>query len=86
MVGNQRRGALYSPTVLDHVTPDMLVVKEETFGPVAAVMKFRTEEEVIAAANDTDFGLASYFYSRVGDYYLRLEGFNGMLLEDRNCC
>jgi succinate-semialdehyde dehydrogenase/glutarate-semialdehyde dehydrogenase len=42
----------------------MLVMNEETFGPVAAVVKFTTEEEVIAAANNTDFGLASYFYSR----------------------
>lgn len=57
-------GLFYEPTVLSHVSADMKVMREETFGPVAAVMKFRTEEEVIAAANDTDFGLASYFYSR----------------------
>ena len=54
----------YEPTVLCDVTPAMQVMQEETFGPVAAVMKFDTEDEVIAAANDTDFGLASYFYSR----------------------
>ncbi|MFZ6723990.1 NAD-dependent succinate-semialdehyde dehydrogenase [Undibacterium sp. MH2W] len=54
----------YEPTVLCDVTPTMQVMQEETFGPVAAVMKFETEDEVIAAANDTDFGLASYFYSR----------------------
>jgi succinate-semialdehyde dehydrogenase/glutarate-semialdehyde dehydrogenase len=54
----------YHPTVLSNVTSDMLVMREETFGPVSAVMKFKTEEEVIAAANDTIFGLASYFYSR----------------------
>jgi len=54
----------YEPTVLCDVTPAMQVMQEETFGPVAAVMKFETEDEVIAAANDTDFGLASYFYSR----------------------
>lgn len=54
----------YEPTVLADVTASMLVMNEETFGPVAAVVKFTTEEEVIAAANNTDFGLASYFYSR----------------------
>ncbi|MFZ6655570.1 NAD-dependent succinate-semialdehyde dehydrogenase [Undibacterium sp. TJN19] len=58
-------GALfYEPTVLSNVTSGMLVMNEETFGPVAAVVRFKTEEEVIAAANNTDFGLASYFYSR----------------------
>jgi len=57
-------GLFYEPTVLSNVTPDMLIMREETFGPVAAVVKFKTEEEAIAAANDTDFGLASYFYSR----------------------
>jgi len=57
-------GLFYEPTVLSHVSADMKVMREETFGPVAAVVKFRSEEEVIAAANDTDFGLASYFYSR----------------------
>lgn len=54
----------YEPTVLSNVTSGMLIMNEETFGPVAAVVKFKTEEEVIAAANSTDFGLASYFYSR----------------------
>ena len=58
-------GALfYEPTVLSNVTENMQVMREETFGPVAAVVRFKTEEEVIAAANNTDFGLASYFYSR----------------------
>ncbi|NDI86122.1 NAD-dependent succinate-semialdehyde dehydrogenase [Undibacterium crateris] len=58
-------GALFfEPTVLADVTDSMLVMQEETFGPVAAVMAFDTEEQVIAAANATDFGLASYFYSR----------------------
>ncbi len=54
----------YEPTVLSEVTSEMLIMNEETFGPVAAVVKFTSEEEVIAAANDTEFGLASYFYSR----------------------
>jgi succinate-semialdehyde dehydrogenase/glutarate-semialdehyde dehydrogenase len=57
-------GYFYEPTVLSDVTSDMLVMREETFGPVAAVVKFKTEEEAVAAANDTEFGLASYFYSR----------------------
>ncbi|HJV51703.1 MAG TPA: NAD-dependent succinate-semialdehyde dehydrogenase [Noviherbaspirillum sp.] len=57
-------GRFFEPTVLANVTPDMKVMREETFGPVAAVTKFRTEEEAIAAANDTEFGLASYFYAR----------------------
>jgi succinate-semialdehyde dehydrogenase/glutarate-semialdehyde dehydrogenase len=57
-------GLFYEPTLLSNVTNDMIIMKEETFGPVAAVVKFKTEEEAIAAANDTDFGLASYFYSR----------------------
>jgi succinate-semialdehyde dehydrogenase/glutarate-semialdehyde dehydrogenase len=57
-------GRFYAPTVLSNVTGEMKVMREETFGPVAAVTKFKTEEEAIAAANDTEFGLASYFYSR----------------------
>ena len=54
----------YAPTVLADVTSDMRCAKEETFGPVAPVFKFETEAEVIAMANATEFGLASYFYSR----------------------
>jgi succinate-semialdehyde dehydrogenase/glutarate-semialdehyde dehydrogenase len=57
-------GSFYEPTVLSNVTADMKIMREETFGPVAPVIRFRTEEEAIAAANDTEFGLASYFYSR----------------------
>ena len=57
-------GLFYEPTVLANVKGDMIIMREETFGPVAAVVKFKTEEEAIAAANDTEFGLASYFYSR----------------------
>ncbi len=54
----------YAPTVLSGVTDQMLCAKEETFGPVAPVFRFDTEAEAIAAANATEFGLASYFYSR----------------------
>jgi len=57
-------GLFYQPTVLSNASKDMKIMHEETFGPVAAVMRFTSEQEVIAAANDTDFGLASYFYSR----------------------
>ncbi|HMM14431.1 MAG TPA: NAD-dependent succinate-semialdehyde dehydrogenase [Parvibaculum sp.] len=63
-----RRSALghsfYEPTVIADAKPDMKLAHEETFGPVAPIFRFRTEEEAIALANDTPFGLASYFYSR----------------------
>jgi succinate-semialdehyde dehydrogenase/glutarate-semialdehyde dehydrogenase len=65
VVGGRRIGErFYTPTVLAEVTPDMLCAREETFGPVAPVFRFKTEAEAIAAANATEFGLASYFYSR----------------------
>jgi succinate-semialdehyde dehydrogenase/glutarate-semialdehyde dehydrogenase len=57
-------GQFYEPTVVANATPDMLCAREETFGPFAPVFKFKTEQEAIAAANNTEFGLASYFYSR----------------------
>ncbi|MBR7799936.1 NAD-dependent succinate-semialdehyde dehydrogenase [Undibacterium fentianense] len=57
-------GLFYEPTILADVNHKMLVMCEETFGPVAAVMPFSNEDEVIAAANETDFGLAAYFYAR----------------------
>ena len=56
--------SFFEPTILTNVTQDMLVAREETFGPLAPLFKFETEEEVIQYANDTEFGLASYFYSR----------------------
>jgi succinate-semialdehyde dehydrogenase/glutarate-semialdehyde dehydrogenase len=59
-----RGGHYYLPTVLADVRPDMLCAREETFGPVAAVFRFETEDEVITLANATEFGLASFFYSR----------------------
>ena len=57
-------GRFYTPTVLADVTAEMLCSREETFGPVAPVFRFESEAEVIALANATEFGLASYFYSR----------------------
>lgn len=54
----------YEPTLIADATPDMLVAREETFGPVAPIFKFKTEEEALTLANDTPFGLASYFYAR----------------------
>ncbi len=57
-------GTFFEPTILTGVTPDMLVAREETFGPVAPLFKFNSEAEAIAMANDTEFGLAAYFYTR----------------------
>ena len=57
-------GSFFEPTIVTGVTQDMLVSQEETFGPLAPLFRFETEEEVIAKANDTIFGLASYFYAR----------------------
>ena len=57
-------GNFYSPTVLTGVTPDMAVFRNEIFGPVAPVTVFETEQEAVRLANDTEFGLASYFYTR----------------------
>src|SRR6266849_670402 len=59
-----RGGLFFEPTVIADVTPDMIVSHEETFGPVAPLIRFKTEDEVIGLANDTEFGLAGYFYSR----------------------
>ncbi len=57
-------GTWFEPTVLADVTPDMLLCREETFGPLAGVVRFTDEADAIAQANDSEFGLASYFYSR----------------------
>jgi succinate-semialdehyde dehydrogenase/glutarate-semialdehyde dehydrogenase len=57
-------GRFYEPTILTGVTKEMKVANEETFGPVAPLFRFKDEADVIAQANDTDFGLASYFYAR----------------------
>lgn len=57
-------GSFFEPTVLTDVKPDMLVAREETFGPVAPLFRFRTEQDAVRMANDTEFGLAAYFYTR----------------------
>ena len=65
VLGGQRVGdRFFQPTVLADVTSEMLCAREETFGPLAPVFRFKTEAEAIAMANDTEFGLASYFFSR----------------------
>jgi succinate-semialdehyde dehydrogenase/glutarate-semialdehyde dehydrogenase len=56
--------SFFEPTVIADATPDMRVAREETFGPLAPLFRFKTDAEVIELANDTEFGLASYFYSR----------------------
>jgi succinate-semialdehyde dehydrogenase/glutarate-semialdehyde dehydrogenase len=57
-------GSFFEPTILTGVTPEMLVAREETFGPLAPIFRFSSDAEAIHMANDTEFGLASYFYSR----------------------
>jgi succinate-semialdehyde dehydrogenase/glutarate-semialdehyde dehydrogenase len=67
VVGGHRHalgGRFFEPTVLSGVTSSMLIAHEETFGPVAPLFRFQTDEEAIALANDTEFGLAAYFYAR----------------------
>jgi succinate-semialdehyde dehydrogenase/glutarate-semialdehyde dehydrogenase len=66
-IGGKRHalgGTFYEPTVLTNVNPEMLVFREETFGPIAPLIPFRTDDEVVELANRSEFGLASYFYSR----------------------
>ncbi len=61
---SQPNGFFYDPTVLSDVTQDMLVSQEETFGPLAPIFQFDTEQVVLRLANDTEFGLAGYFFSQ----------------------
>src|SRR5690349_8473336 len=66
-IGGKRHalgGTFYEPTVLTNVSPEMQIFREETFGPIAPLIPFRTDDEVVELANRSEFGLASYFYSR----------------------
>jgi succinate-semialdehyde dehydrogenase / glutarate-semialdehyde dehydrogenase len=78
VIGGKRHGlggTFYEPTVLANVTTDMIVTREETFGPVAPLYRFKTEDEALRMANDTEYGLASYFYSRdIGRIWRVMEG------------
>jgi succinate-semialdehyde dehydrogenase / glutarate-semialdehyde dehydrogenase len=68
--GKVLQGQFFEPTVLGDATADMLCAREETFGPFAPVFRFKHDQEAIDAANNTEFGLASYFYSRdIGRIY-----------------
>jgi succinate-semialdehyde dehydrogenase/glutarate-semialdehyde dehydrogenase len=67
LLGGKRHalgGTFFEPTVLKDVTTDMLLAREETFGPVAPLFRFKTEQDAVRIANDTEYGLAGYFYSR----------------------
>jgi aldehyde dehydrogenase (NAD+) len=70
--GNVRRGALYSPTLLDHVLPEMPLVKYETFGPVSPVIRFKNIDDAIRISNSTDFGLSSGICTNRLDYITKL--------------
>ncbi|HYD64022.1 NAD-dependent succinate-semialdehyde dehydrogenase, partial [Azospirillum sp.] len=78
VVGGKRHelgGSFFEPTILADVTPEMKVAREETFGPVAPLFRFTTEQEAVRMANDTEFGLAAYFYSRdIGRIWRVAEG------------
>ena len=78
LIGGKRHklgGTFYEPTVLTGVTTDMIVTRDETFGPVAPLYRFETEEEALKLANDTEYGLASYFYTKdMGRVWRVMEG------------
>ena len=61
---HENGGTMFEPTVISNVDTSMKMASEETFGPLAPVFKFKTEDEAITLANDTEFGLASYFYTK----------------------
>jgi putative phosphonoacetaldehyde dehydrogenase len=74
LAGNQRRGALYAPTVIDQVDPGMTVVREETFGPVSPIIRFAHVDEAIRIANGTAYGLSSSVCTNRLDYITRFVG------------
>ena len=71
LAGNSRQGALYAPTVVDQVTPEMTLVRDETFGPVSPIIRFKTIEEAIRIANGTAYGLSSAVCTNRLDYVTR---------------
>jgi succinate-semialdehyde dehydrogenase/glutarate-semialdehyde dehydrogenase len=72
---HQKGGTFFEPTVLINVDNSMFVATEETFGPVAPIFKFNTEQQALDLANDTEFGLAAYFYARdIGRIWRIAEG------------
>jgi acyl-CoA reductase-like NAD-dependent aldehyde dehydrogenase len=71
LAGNKREGALYSPTVIDQVRPEMTVVRQETFGPVSPVIRFGSIDEAIAISNGTAYGLSSAVCTNRLDYITR---------------
>jgi acyl-CoA reductase-like NAD-dependent aldehyde dehydrogenase len=71
LVGNEREGALYSPTVVDRVDPSMTLVKQETFGPVSPIIRFRDIDEAIRISNGTAYGLSSAVCTNRLDYINR---------------
>src|SRR5688572_30336601 len=72
---HEKGGQFFQPTVLANVNPSMKITHEETFGPVAPLYRFKTEDELIRLANDTEYGLAAYFYSRdIGRVWRVAEG------------
>jgi len=72
---HEKGGQFFQPTVLADVTPAMKITREETFGPVAPLYRFKTEKELLDLANDTEYGLAAYFYSRdIGRVWRVAEG------------
>ncbi len=62
--GNEMKGLFFQPTVLTDITPDMIIAREEVFGPVVPITRFLDEQEVVQLSNDTPYGLAAYFYSK----------------------
>jgi succinate-semialdehyde dehydrogenase / glutarate-semialdehyde dehydrogenase len=73
--GKSLGGQFFAPTLITEVNADMKIAKEETFGPVAPLFRFKTDDEAIRMANDTEFGLAAYFYSRdIGRIWRIAEG------------
>ncbi len=71
---HDRGGNFFQPTVIANVTPAMIICQEETFGPIAALVRFHTEEEAVRLANDTEFGLAAYLFARDAELIWRVAG------------